>query len=236
MVNATEVTENTETTDQKTVKTPILLIGGGGHCASVIDVIQSTQQYHIVGIVEAPGVAQTQFMGVPIIGSDDDLEALLKQTPNCIITVGQLQSAQLRKTLYQKVLAYGGKLATIISPIAHVAVPSEIGAGTVVMHYALVNSLATVGDNCIINSHAIVEHGTAVGAHCHVSTRSTLNGSCRLGHSSLIGSGATVLQGLSIAAESVVGAGALLTKDILQAGTYIGAPAQLLTQPHRTSE
>lgn len=220
---------------KKTSKLPILLIGGGGHCVSVIDVIESTQQYEIMGIVEAPGVEQSQFMGLPIVGSDDDLEKLIQQTPNCIITIGQLQSAELRKALYQKVLAFGGKLPVIISPLAHVAMQTEIGAGTVVMHFALVNSLATIGDNCIINSYALVEHGTAVGSHCHLSTRATLNGDCRVGHSSLIGSGATVLQGLSIAAGSIVGAGALLTKDILQASTYIGAPAQLVNQPNRAS-
>ena len=33
-------------------KRPILLIGGGGHCASVIDVIESQGIYKIMGIVD----------------------------------------------------------------------------------------------------------------------------------------------------------------------------------------
>lgn len=205
-------------------KTPLLLIGGGGHCASVIDIIQSTGQYEITGIVEAQGVNQTAFMGVPIVGTDDDLPDLIKNTPHCVITVGQLKTAELRKSLFKKVLALGGQLPVIISPFARIATQTEIGAGTVVMHFALVNSLATIGENCIINSYASVEHGTTLGSHSHLSTRATLNGDCHIGHSTFIGSGATVLQGKSIAAESIIGAGSLVTKDILQKGVYMGSP------------
>jgi len=209
-------------------KTPLLLIGGGGHCASMIDVIESTQQYEIIGIVEAPGVTQTEFMGFPVLGTDDHLESLIKQTPQCVITVGQLRNADLRKALFQKVLALGGQLPVIISPLARVAKQSEIGAGTVVMHFALVNSLASIGENCIINSYASVEHGSKLGANCHLSTRATLNGDCHIGHSTFIGSGATVLQGKSVAAESVIGAGALVTKNFSEKGVYLGSPAQLV--------
>ncbi|MEA1988089.1 MAG: acetyltransferase [Pseudomonadota bacterium] len=212
---------------QTFTKTPLLLIGGGGHCASLIDVIESTEQYQIAGIVEAPGVQQTEFMGYPIVGTDDDLEDLIRQTPNCVITVGQLKTADLRKKLYKKVLACGGQLPVIVSPLAHVATQTEIGAGTVVMHFALVNSLAKVGDNCIINNYASIEHGSSIGAHCHLSTRSIVNGDCHIGHSCFLGSSATILQGKSIASETVIGAGALVTKDISQAGLYLGSPAKL---------
>ena len=216
-------------------KTPLLLIGGGGHCAAVIDVIESTGIYDIVGIVEAPGVTQTEFMGISVVGTDDHLEALIKKTPHCVITVGQLKNAQLRKNLFNKVLAFGGQLPVIISPLARVASQTEIGAGTVVMHFALVNSLATIGENCIINSYASVEHGSSLGSHSHLSTRATLNGDCHIGHSTFIGSGATVLQGLSVAPESLIGAGALVTKAILQKGTYLGSPARLSTQNPKDS-
>jgi len=215
-----------------TSKTPLLLIGGGGHCASVIDVIESTNLYHIVGIVEAKGVEQTEFMGYPIVGTDDQLESLIKQTPHCLITIGQLKTAELRKKLYEAVIAFGGTLPVIISPLAHVATRTDIGAGTVVMHYALVNSLASVGENCIINNYASIEHGSSLGAHTHLSTRATLNGDCKIGQGCFIGASSTVLQGLTIVSETLIGAGALVTKDIAQKGTFIGSPAHPLQNDH----
>ncbi len=210
-------------------KTPLLLIGGGGHCAALIDVIESTQQYQIVGIVEAAGVIHADFMGYPVVGTDEDLPALLKQTPNCVISVGQLKTSVVRQKLYQQVLDAGGQLPVIISPLAHIAKQAQIGDGTVVMHYALVNSMAKIEENCIINSYALVEHGTNVAAHCHLATRSTLNGDCRIEQGCFIGSGAVVLQGRSVAASTIVGAGAVVAEDILQSGTYVGVPAHLIT-------
>lgn len=210
----------------ESAKTPLLLIGGGGHCASVIDVVESTGSYEIVGIVEAPGAEYKELMGYSVVGTDDDLESLIQQTPNCVITVGQLETAGLRKKLYDRALALGAHLPVIVSPLARVARQSEIGAGTVVMHFALVNSLAKIGHNCIINNYASIEHGASIGAHSHLSTRSTVNGDCHIGHSCFLGSSATVLQGRSIVPETVIGAAALVTQDITQAGTYIGVPAQ----------
>ncbi len=211
-------------------KTPLLLIGGGGHCASVIDVIESTQQYEIMGIVEAPGVEKSDFLGYPIVGTDDDLDALIKQTPDCVITVGQLQRAELRVKLYEKVLGFGGRLPVIVSPLARVARQAQIGFGTVVMHYALVNNLVEVAENCIVNSYASIEHGSKIGAHSHISTRATVNGDCRVGERCLIGSCATLLQGVSVASESVIGASALVNKDVTQKGTYLGIPARKVSK------
>ncbi|WP_373018323.1 acetyltransferase [Thiomicrorhabdus sp.] len=212
------------------VKIPLLLIGGGGHCASIIDVIESTEQYEIVGIVEAPGVEKSDFLGYPVVGTDDDLEALIKQTPDCVITVGQLQQAELRVKLYEKVLGFGGRLPVIVSPLARVARQVQIGFGTVIMHYALVNNLAEVSENCIVNSYAAIEHGSKIGAHSHISTRATVNGDCKVGERCLIGSCATLLQGISVASETVIGASALVNKDVTQKGTYLGVPAQKMSK------
>jgi len=211
---------------QQSGRTPLLLIGGGGHCASVIDVIESMPDYEVAGIVEAPGNTQQEFMGYPILGTDDDLKALIQKVPNCVITVGQLHSADLRKKLYQQVKSLGGQLPVIISPLARVARQAKIASGTVVMHYALVNNLAQIGENCIINNYALIEHGSTIGAHCHIATRATVNGDCQIGHGCLIGSNATLIQGVTITAESVLGAGSLVIKSLLKKGVYTGSPVQ----------
>jgi sugar O-acyltransferase (sialic acid O-acetyltransferase NeuD family) len=216
--------------NQTSEKTPLLLIGGGGHCASVIDVIERSPEYEVAGIVEVPGNTRTEFMGYPVLGTDDDLESLIEQTPNCVITVGQLKSSNLRKKLFKKIQNLGGQLPVIISPLARVASYTKIGKGTIVMHYALVNNLAQIGENCIVNNYALIEHGSTVGAHCHIATRATVNGDCHIGDDCLIASGSTLIQGVSVAGQSIIGAGSLVTKSILEKGTYIGTPSKKRVQ------
>ena len=59
--------------------TPILLIGGGGHCRSCIDVIEAEGKYKIAGIVNQPGGNTDPFLGYEVLGDDGDLPELFKK-------------------------------------------------------------------------------------------------------------------------------------------------------------
>ena len=74
---------------------PILLIGGGGHCRSCIDVIEAEGKYKIAGIVNQPGGNNEPVLGYKMLGEDDDLPDLLKIYPIALITVGQIKNADL---------------------------------------------------------------------------------------------------------------------------------------------
>ena len=52
----------------------IILIGGGGHCKSVIDVVEREARFEIAGIVDKPEFLGTKILGYPVIGNDTDLE------------------------------------------------------------------------------------------------------------------------------------------------------------------
>ena len=50
----------------------IVLIGGGGHCKSVIDVIEQGGQFQIVGIIDKLELFGTGVLGYSVIGNDSD--------------------------------------------------------------------------------------------------------------------------------------------------------------------
>jgi sugar O-acyltransferase (sialic acid O-acetyltransferase NeuD family) len=175
-------------------KDKILLIGGGGHCRSVIDVIEAEDRFEIVGIVDQKELVGSFVFGYEIIGCDDDLESLFKDIKNAVITLGHLQDNSLRVSLYEKLKNIGFNLPVIISPLAYVAKHTTIGEGTVVMHQALINVNATIGKNCIINTKALIEHDVIVEDHCHISTGSILNGGVSVKSNTFYGSNATSKQ------------------------------------------
>jgi len=170
----------------------LLLIGAGGHCRSCIDVIEQEGRFEIAGIVDKGGeaecsklkaqsqkntaVAETEVLGYPIIGTDDDLPELRKKYCHALVTVGQIKSPDVRIRLHQLLLSLGFELPTIISPLAYVSRHAKIGQGTVIMHHALVNAGAVVGENCIINTKALVEHDAVIEDHCHIATGAVVNG------------------------------------------------------------
>lgn len=52
----------------------IILIGGGGHCASVIDSMKKQALYEPVGIFDVPEKLGQSTLGVPIMGIDKDIK------------------------------------------------------------------------------------------------------------------------------------------------------------------
>ncbi len=211
----------------------IILVGGGGHCASVIDVIEQEGRFEIAGILDRKNIG-SKVLGYPIIASDEDLERIAKEYKIFLVTVGHIASNKDRVRLFERVRNAGATPATIISPRASVSKHATIGEGTVVMHNAVVNSRAKIGDNTIINTGSIVEHDVTIGDHCHISTGASINGVCKIGNHVFIGSNATLRQEISVADRVVVGAGAVVVGDLSIAGTYIGNPAKARSLTDRT--
>ena len=180
------------------MKEKIVLIGGGGHCHSVIDVIEQTNKYEIIGIVDTKENIGKKVLGYEIIGCDDDLETIFKTCKNALITIGQIKTSDLRIKLFEKLKNIGFNLPVIISPIAYVSKHSSISEGTVIMHHALVNANVKIGKNCIINSKALIEHDVIIGNNCHISTASVLNGGVIVKENSFFGSNATSKQSIEI--------------------------------------
>ena len=175
---------------------PLILIGGGGHCKSVIDVAESAG-YTILGILDRPEEVGKCVLNYEVIGTDADM-AKYADKAEFIVTVGQIKSPDLRIKLHQILADTGCRLATIISPTAHVSRYATVGEGTVVMHQAVVNADAHIGKGCIVNTFANIEHDVHIGNYCHISTGSMINGGAEVADSTFIGSQSVVNQYVKI--------------------------------------
>lgn len=192
------------------IKNSLILIGGGGHCKSCIDVIEQEGRFTIEGIIDLPEKKGEKILGYPIIGNDDDLESLIRSDNYFLITLGQIKTAQRRKELFEFLKAKAANLPVIISPKAYVSTHATIDEGTIIMHHALVNANAKIGKNCIINTKALVEHDVEIGNHCHISTGATVNGHVQIGAETFIGSGAVTKENIKIEANSFIKANSIV--------------------------
>lgn len=190
------------------MKEKIILIGGGGHCHSVIDVIEQTNKYEIIGIIDTKENIGKKVLNYEIIACDDDLKTIFETCKNAIITVGQIESNKIRVKIYNKLKQIGFNLPVIISPIAYVSKHSFIDEGTIIMHHALINANVKIGKNCIINTKALIEHDCIVEDNCHISTASVINGGVIVKENSFFGSNATSKQSIEI--DGFIKAGSLV--------------------------
>jgi sugar O-acyltransferase (sialic acid O-acetyltransferase NeuD family) len=204
----------------------LILIGGGGHCKSCIDVIEQSGEFEITGVLDQEHLIGQSILGYPFVGSDSNILEYIKLGYSFLITVGQIKSAEIRKKLYKQLVDGNADIATIISPFAYVSKHAGIGPGTIIMHNATLNAGARIGVNSILNTGCNIEHDVLIGNHVHISTLAAINGSCEIGNEVFIGSNATLSNQVKIFKNVVIGAGAVVIKDIEESGIYVGNPAK----------
>ena len=190
----------------------IILVGAGGHCTSCIDVIEMEKKFKIAGLID--NKKKKFLFNYKTIGNDKNLKKIYKSIKYALITTGHIKNSNIRENLFKKILKYGFKFPSIISPLAYVSKHASIGEGTIVMHGSVINAGVSVGKNCIINSKSLIEHDVVIGDHCHISTRSTVNGGVIIKKNSFIGSNAVIKQNLIIGKNCFINAKVFLQKNL----------------------
>ncbi|MDC0082926.1 NeuD/PglB/VioB family sugar acetyltransferase [Schleiferiaceae bacterium] len=190
----------------KGLKKNIVLVGGGGHCVSVIDIIENGNEYNILGILDSCS-KENNLLGYKILGDDNLIPDLVHENTYFLVTVGQIKDHLKRKNIAKNLSSYNAKFATVISPLAYVSKNASVGEGTVIMNNAVVNAKSSIGRHCIVNTMSNVEHGVSIEDFCHISTCAVVNGDSVIGSGSFIGSNATISNGTLVKEYSVISAG-----------------------------
>ena len=208
------------------LKKKILLIGGGGNCHSVIDSVIAANEYDEIGIIDT---AEAAYMGVPVIGTDDDVPSLVEQGwLYAAITVGSIGNTGIRRRLYEMVRKCGMKTPPIIDPSAIIAADAVIKEGCFVGKRAVINTGSVVEECCIINTGAVIEHDCSIRKFAHVSPGTVLCGQVTVGEDSHVGAGSVVRQGIKIGNKVLIGVGSVVVKDIPDEVTAYGNPCRVV--------
>lgn len=193
----------------------IVLIGGGGHCRSVLDTLLKNNTYDDVVITDNEISSGIKILGCNVVGNDDNLPGLLKNGYEyAFIAVGSIKSTKLRRILFSKACALGFKIPNIIDKSAVVSDYAELGRGVFIGKNAVVNADSVIEDCAVINTGAIIEHECRVGEFTHISVGTKLCGNVIVGSDCLVGAGATVIQGIKIEGNAVIGAGSTVIRNI----------------------
>jgi hypothetical protein len=122
------------------MKPEIILIGGGGHCKSCIDVVEQENKFKIKGIVDVEDKIGKWVLGYEIFATDGDIAGLVNRNNFFLITLGQIKNPTKRIKIFNLLKNLNAQLPTIISPRAYVSNHSQIGQGTIIMHDAVINA------------------------------------------------------------------------------------------------
>ncbi|MGM0502721.1 MAG: acetyltransferase [Bacillota bacterium] len=209
----------------------IVLIGAGGHCKVVIDIIQQNENYNLVGLIDKDHQnIGNKVLQVPIIGTDSDLEEILKQgqASSALIAIGSTGDNKLRKKLYDKIKELGYDFINVIHPNTTLAKSLKLGTANTIMAGAIINPEVVIGDNNIINTGSIIEHDTVIKNNVHVGPGVKISGGATIGNNTHLGTGATIIQHIKIGENCLIGAGAVVINDIPNNSVVVGNPGQVI--------
>jgi UDP-perosamine 4-acetyltransferase len=205
----------------------IILVGGGGHCKVIIDIINENNEYDEIIISDIEENKGKEILGLRIEYKDNDLEDLYKNgIKNAFVSLGNVNITTKREELYNILKTIGFNLPVIVSKSANISKHAEINEGTLIGKNVIINPGVKIGRNCIINTGAIIEHDCNIGDNVHIGPGAVLSGGVRIGENCLIGTGARVIQNINISKKTLVGAGSTVIKNINESGIYVGSPAK----------
>lgn len=195
----------------------ITILGGGGHCFALVELIRSMEQYDIVAILDK-NPSTSEVLGVPVqLRDHQDLTG-----KTIAIAIGN-------NTIRKKIVASSHFESPNFVHNSAVVYPSaRLGKGVQVLPNAVIDTAVAIGDFSIVNTNATISHNTIVGNYCHIAINAAVSGGCRIGEGVLIGAGSVVLPEISIGDWVTVGAGAVVTKDIPSGATVVGNPAKII--------
>lgn len=207
----------------------ILLVGGGGHCRSVLDALLTLGIYDQIGIVERNAGNGHGLLGIPVVGTDADLPRLFDcGWTDAAITLGSIGSPFRRRELFRTLKSFGFTLPVIKDFSAVIGHEVTVGEGTFIGKRAVINAGTQVGICSIVNTGAILEHDCRTGDFTHIGPGGVLCGDVILGDDVHIGANAVVRQGIRIGNGSLIGAGSVIIRDVPGNCTVVGNPGRIL--------
>ena len=206
----------------------IILIGGGGHCKSVIDTLLKSNQFQKIGIVDEIGRVGQKVLGIDVVGSDKDLARLKSQGFNhAFITIASQDLLKKRTKLFGELEKLGFIIPNIIDTTAILASKVDLQYGIYIGKSVIINSNSVINKGAIINTASLIEHDSIIDDFCHIAPRACIAGNCKIGKNTFIGMNASIKQNITIGNNVVIGMGAVVLNNVENNSTVLGNPGKV---------
>lgn len=205
----------------------LLLIGGGGHCKSVLDSLSATGFFAVIGIVDRRENTGKTVMGTSVIGCDDDLtELFLKGYTHAFISLGSIDNPEMRMEIHANLECIGFEIPNIIDSTAIVSKYAILEKGIYIGKHAIVNAGSYIYNGAIINTSSTIEHDCSIGAFSHIAPGVVLCGGVHIGECTHIGANSVVKQQVVIGSHALIGMGSVVLQNVADNTIAYGNPCK----------
>jgi UDP-perosamine 4-acetyltransferase len=203
----------------------VVIVGSGGHAKVIIDVLNSSKAYKLVGCISSD-LTLKKIMEIPVLGDDSILPRLFAEgIKYAFVAIGDNRK---REELSKYVIRLGFEMINAISVYSYISSSAKLGKGIAVMPGAVINVDALIENNVIINTGATIDHDCVIGESSHIAPGCNIAGNVRVGKGTFLGVGCKVIPEITIGEWSTIGAGAVITNDLPEYSLAFGSPAKVI--------
>jgi len=211
------------------VQSEFIIVGAGGHAKVVADAIQCMKGGMIHGFLDSERKVGEVYCGYPVLGGEECLLALLKDSPvlKVVVAIGH---NWYRRIVVERLLnaVPAVQFGAVIHPRASVARGASTGPGAVVLAGSVIGPDVRVGAHAIVNHMCSVDHDSILESYSSLAPGVVAGGYVTVEGGAAVSTGAVVGRGVRIGAHAVVGAGATVLRDVPEKSFAIGTPARVL--------
>lgn len=160
----------------------LIVLGAGGYGRTVVDLAEQLGYASIITLDDkSVGFELSTF--ISYIDSNTEF----------IVAFG---NNQLRLSWCNRIVDFGGILATLIHSSSYVSPKAKVMEGCVVLPKAIINTGVEVQRGCILNLGCIIDHDTIIEEGCHICVGAIVKGENRISSLGKIEAGLVVDRGI----------------------------------------
>ena len=208
------------------MKQKIILIGGGGHALSCIDIINQNKNFDLIGFFDHDIKKKKILNYNNLFLTNPDINSFQTETNFLIMGIGFINNSKDRDKLINEFNEKNFDFVELRSKSSIISNFSEIGQSVQIFNNVIINTGSFIGDHSILNNSCLIEHNCYVGKNVHISTGAILNGDVHVGDNTFIGSGAIINNSIKIGKNCIIPSGSVIRKDIPDNSLYINSSQQ----------
>ncbi len=207
----------------------IVLVGASGHGRVALDAARCQDRFDLVGWTDTFVAAGTELAGLQVLGKPAELDALAREhrLDGYFLAISDNTTRAKVHDMIQQ-LRPSLELFSILHPASVIARDVEVGAGTLALAGAVVNTNCRLGTGCIVNTRASLDHDGILHPWSCLLPGVVTGGNVEIGEFSCVCLGATLAHKVHVGAHTVIGAGSVVLADVPPLSLAYGVPARVV--------
>ena len=203
------------------MKKKIIIIGGGFHSNSILDIISRTKNApKILGYLDPKKTK----LKIKYLGNDSILSKY--NSKKIILVNGIGTNINLRKKIFEK-FEKKYKFHKIIDKSAIISKNAVIESGAVIFPLTHIGPNVHIGKNVVVHTKASIEHDSIIDDHSYLGPNCTVCGNTKVGESVLVGGSSFLKENIVIKDKIKISAGSVVLKSFNKKNILIyGSPAE----------